>query len=191
MMILDHVPHRNFHRLTLHLNINHFFQRKSMWFSNFHLLALAVWFEIFFITTLILTKLSLIFVSSEVKNLNCIRSAHVWFFGTPRGSSVHGVLQARILEEFPFLPPVNLPDPGIKPVSSASPALQVDSLPLSHKGSPFNFTKMIPVIHVINKHVISLLDSLFLVYLLFSFITLLVCFCIKLKNCPPKRYPHS
>ena len=37
-------------------------------------------------------------------------------------------------------------------VSLASPALQVDSLPLSHKGSPFNFTKMIPVIHVINKH---------------------------------------
>ena len=33
----------------------------------------------------------------------------------------------------PFPPPGDLPDPGIEPVS---PALQVDSLPLSHQGSP-------------------------------------------------------
>ena len=33
----------------------------------------------------------------------------------------------------PFSSPGNLPNPGIKPVS---PALQVDSLPLSHQGSP-------------------------------------------------------
>ena len=32
-----------------------------------------------------------------------------------------------------FLPPGDLPDPGIKPVS---PALQTDSLLLSHQGSP-------------------------------------------------------
>ena len=29
-------------------------------------------------------------------------------------------------------PPGDLPNPGIKPASSMSPALQVDSLPLSH-----------------------------------------------------------
>ena len=34
----------------------------------------------------------------------------------------------------PFPPPGNLPDPGFKP---ASPALQVDSLPLSHWGNQF------------------------------------------------------
>ena len=34
-------------------------------------------------------------------------------------------------------PPGDLPDPGIKPASSVSPALQVDSLPLSHWGSPY------------------------------------------------------
>ena len=34
----------------------------------------------------------------------------------------------------PFPSPGDLPDPGIEP---ASPALQVDSLPLSHQGSPF------------------------------------------------------
>ena len=31
----------------------------------------------------------------------------------------------------------DLPDPGIKRDSPASPALQADSLPLSHRGSPF------------------------------------------------------
>ena len=35
----------------------------------------------------------------------------------------------------PFLPPGDLPNPGIKLTSPASPALQVDSLPLSHLGS--------------------------------------------------------
>ena len=29
----------------------------------------------------------------------------------------------------------NLPDPGMEPVSLATPALQADSLPLSHQGS--------------------------------------------------------
>ena len=33
-------------------------------------------------------------------------------------------------------PPGNLPDPEIKPAPSVSPALQVDSLSLSHWGSP-------------------------------------------------------
>ena len=40
------------------------------------------------------------------------------------GSSVHGILQARILEWVPS--PGDLPDPGIKP---RSPALQADALP--------------------------------------------------------------
>ena len=37
----------------------------------------------------------------------------------------------------PSPPPGDLPDPGIKPVSPTAPALQADSLPLSHQGSPF------------------------------------------------------
>jgi len=36
----------------------------------------------------------------------------------------------------PFSSPRDLPDPGIKPTSPAAPTLQVDSLPLSHWGSP-------------------------------------------------------
>ena len=41
------------------------------------------------------------------------------------GSSVHGILQARILE-WPFPSPGELSDPGIEP---RSPALQTNSLP--------------------------------------------------------------
>ena len=38
------------------------------------------------------------------------------------GFSVHGILQARILEWVPFLPPGDLPDPGMEPKSPVSPA---------------------------------------------------------------------
>ena len=45
---------------------------------------------------------------------------------SPPDSSVHGILQARILEWLPFLSPGALPDPGIEPTS---PAFQADALP--------------------------------------------------------------
>ena len=38
-----------------------------------------------------------------------------------------------------FLPPVYLPNPETEPVSSASPALQVGSLPMSYWESPYVF----------------------------------------------------
>ena len=47
---------------------------------------------------------------------------------SPPGSSVHGILQARILEWVAMPSSRDLPDPGIEPVSPASPALRVDSL---------------------------------------------------------------
>ena len=37
--------------------------------------------------------------------------------------SVHGIFQARILEWVPCAPPGDLPEPGIKPTSLASPTL--------------------------------------------------------------------
>jgi len=40
--------------------------------------------------------------------------------GSPSGSSVHGILQARILDGLPFTSPGDIPNPGIEP---ASPAL--------------------------------------------------------------------
>ena len=48
---------------------------------------------------------------------------------SPPGSSVHGILQAGMLERIAVLTFGDLPDPDIEPVS---PALQTDSLPLSH-----------------------------------------------------------
>ena len=57
------------------------------------------------------------------------------------GSSVHRILQARILEWLPCPPPGDLPDPGIQPKSPMSPALAADSLPLCHLASPSLSTK--------------------------------------------------
>ena len=49
---------------------------------------------------------------------------------SPPASSVHGFLQARILEWLAFLSPGDLQDPEIKPGS----ALQADSLPSEPPG---------------------------------------------------------
>ena len=50
---------------------------------------------------------------------------------SPAGSSVHGILQARILEWLPSSPPGDFTNPGIEP---RSPALQVNSLPIESPG---------------------------------------------------------
>ena len=55
---------------------------------------------------------------------------------SPPGFSVHGILQARILEWVACPPPGDLPDAGVEPVSPVAPALQADSLPLSYQGNP-------------------------------------------------------
>ena len=54
---------------------------------------------------------------------------------SPPGSSVHGILQARILELVAISFSRDLPDPGIKPVS---PALQADSLPAEPPGKLYH-----------------------------------------------------
>ena len=53
--------------------------------------------------------------------------------GSP-GPSVHGILQARVLEWAACSPPGDLLHPAIKPMS---PALQAESLPLSHQAGPY------------------------------------------------------
>ena len=53
----------------------------------------------------------------------------------------------------PCPPPGDLPDPGIKPISPAAPALQADSLPLSHQGSPKKLQEPQRNIHKdVNQH---------------------------------------
>ena len=69
----------------------------------------------------------------------CLVISHFQLFCDPMdcsrpGSSVHAISQARMLEWVAIsFSPGDLPDPGIK---FTSPALQMDSLPLSHLGSP-------------------------------------------------------
>ena len=55
---------------------------------------------------------------------------------SPPVSSVHGILQAAILEWVASPPPGNLPDPGIEP---ESPVLQADSLPTEPLGKPHEY----------------------------------------------------
>ena len=55
---------------------------------------------------------------------------------SPPASSVHGILQERILEWVVIPSPGDLPDPGIEPASSVSPVLQADSLPTEPSGKP-------------------------------------------------------
>ena len=53
---------------------------------------------------------------------------------SPSGSSVHGILQARLLSELPCPLQGDLSNPGIEP---RSPTLQADSLPAEPQGKPF------------------------------------------------------
>ena len=52
-----------------------------------------------------------------------------------QGPQYVGLFRQEYWSRLPFPPPGNLPDPGIEPTSSASPALEADSLPLSHQGN--------------------------------------------------------
>ena len=61
--------------------------------------------------------------------------ATLWDPCSPLGSSVQGILQARILkwnEILPFPPPEDLPNPRIQPTPLCLQHWQADSLPLGH-----------------------------------------------------------
>ena len=64
--------------------------------------------------------------------------SRVQLFVTPwtglPGSSAYGILQQEYGSGLQFPSPGDLPNPGIIPMSPASPALQVDSLPLHNLG---------------------------------------------------------
>ena len=55
---------------------------------------------------------------------------------SPPGSSVHGFSRQEYWSGLLFPIPRDLPDPGIKPSSPVSPALQADSLPTEPSGKP-------------------------------------------------------
>ena len=60
----------------------------------------------------------------------CLTLCNLMDYSLP-GSSVHEILQVRILGRLPFPTPGNVPDPGTEP---GSHSLQVDSLPSERPG---------------------------------------------------------
>ena len=61
----------------------------------------------------------------------------------------------------PFLPPGDLPHPGIEPASPVSPALQVDSLPSEPMGKPLH--------NLLNHFLVLLLNSFLISIINFGF----------------------
>ena len=66
------------------------------------------------------------------------------FFATPWTVAQQAPMSMRFSRKeywsgLPSLPPGDLPDPGIKPPPPTAPALQAESLSLSHRVSPFVF----------------------------------------------------
>ena len=83
-----------------------------------------------------------IHLSTNVIESVCMLSpfSHVQLFATPQTVAHQAPLSMGLSRQeswsgLPCPPPGDLPDPGIEPLSPASPALQADSSPLSHRGS--------------------------------------------------------
>ena len=96
------------------------------WWKSFNLKSLPFWCFGFFCCCCL--------VASVVSN-SC---ATLWIVACQASLSVHGILpRQEYWSGLPCPPPGYLPNPGIEP---GSPALQVDSLSLSHQGSPLDFS---------------------------------------------------
>jgi len=97
------------------------------------LVFLFFWWQVCFI----LLEFSSSFRLNNI--LLCVLScfSHVWLFATPwtvahQAPLAMGFSRQEYWSGLPFPFPGNLPDLGIKPSTPLSPALQEDSLPLSH-----------------------------------------------------------
>ena len=88
--------------------------------------------------------LSFLYNTAVLSHFSCVQLFANRMDCRPPGSFVHGILQARILEWVPFLPPGDLPNPGIKPMSLMSPALAGGSS-YQHYSSPNS--RRIPYTH--------------------------------------------
>ena len=67
---------------------------------------------------------------------------HIRFFATPwtvawKAPLTMGFSRQEYCSELPCPPPGDVPNPGIKPPSAVSPALQAVSLPIEPPGKPF------------------------------------------------------
>ena len=89
--------------------------------------------------------------------------SHVWLFVTPRppwtvarqAPLSMGFSRQEYWSGMPCPPSGDLPNPGIKPYSPVAPAVQVDSLPLSHQGStlesPYKWPQMEEAVHLLSQ----------------------------------------
>ena len=91
-------------------------------------------------------------LEKQVCELSCFSS--VWIFAvlwtvTPQALLSMGFSRQKHWSRLPFPPPGNLPNAGIEPTCPVPPALQVDSLLLSHWETQNNYTpiKKINYIH--------------------------------------------
>ena len=66
---------------------------------------------------------------------------------SPPGSSVHGILQTRVLGGLLCPPPGDLPNPGIEPMSLASPAPEGGFFTAEPPGKLF---KLVPIAYCIS-----------------------------------------
>ena len=71
---------------------------------------------------------------------------------SPPGSSVHGILQARILKWVPCPPSGDLLDLGIEPVSLTSLALAGEFIALAPSGSPIYNTYVYTMYNLVHMH---------------------------------------
>ena len=75
----------------------------------------------------------------HTQSLSCVQlCATLWTVAHQAPLSM-GFSKQEYWSGLPFPPPRDLPNPGIEPASPACPALQADSLPLSHQGIPISF----------------------------------------------------
>ena len=75
-----------------------------------------------------------------------VRFSHVQLYVTPWTVAHQAPLPMELYKQeywsrLPFPTSGGLPNPGIKPESPVAPAMQADSLPLSHRGSPIQNTR--------------------------------------------------
>ena len=83
-------------------------------------------------------------------------------------------------------PPGDLPDPGIKTASSATPTLQADSTLLSHRGSPIRITTLPQNISSLGhspKYIHTYIHTYIYVYVWYF------CYCLATKLCLTLRNP--
>ena len=95
---------------------------------------------------------------------SCLTLFDPWTVAPP-GPSVHGILQARILEWVAMPSSRDLPHPGMEP---RSPATQADSLPTEpprkskyvYECSQFKVPKKMEITYLVVKHMSSIAISL-------------------------------